>query len=242
MTISTPSPIDKPDWNSPVLNAGEVIAPNGTAATVLTSDSLGFYVANGASYTFTADMTDAEGGWEFDLYDGTTQTGPSPWDDLPETYEGFGPCRIYDTLPVIGPWVVPAFANPTSGSNVCGIVIVSSLQTTRGANRHLFGSVCIEETAGAAAATTTTTIYGTFLSPGLYQYSMYTASGLGAGQIQFAGIDKTGSPHVLVRHTNPPAFFEDNGQLIVGNYQPVFQMVNASADPGTFKCFLTGPL
>jgi hypothetical protein len=237
MTVSTPQPIDKPDWTSAVPFAGDLLQSELVLLDGVISG--GSFVGENSGYTFLCTIGTAGSGWRLILLEGSERDGGSYFTTM-ETYEGFGECVILDTLPVASPWV--SFLVEDDGGGNGTLTLVTSLQTVRGANRHVNGSSCMHEETAAAPKMSTTSIYGGFLSPGLYNYYMYTAAGLAAGQLQFVGLDHLGNPYPFVRQTNPPAFFEAYGQLIVGNFQPVFQVVNVTASDVTFNCDLTGPL
>jgi hypothetical protein len=159
-----------------------------------------------------------------------------------EEYSGVDVCTVLDNLPVLTPFVSFRFQCPHNVPNIeFELFAFTSIASKRQPIHHIDGGKVLQVEAGTALAGKETTVPGVFLAPGLYQWSYYTADPL-TGQLQFVGIDYNSVKYPLTRLTDPPAFTQDFGQLIVSNLQVFFQVENTGLTDITFNCALVGPL
>jgi hypothetical protein len=238
VTYDTGLPPGTPDFAQPYGQPGiqidkETIGPTNTQVF-----GTPFYVGNTYAMTFYAAITCTQG-WalrvNWSLVNGTGSL-VTPI----ENYTGFGNCVVVNTIPVLAPWCVfevfSGDVTPTSAA----IEVYTAAANSRGAVTRYLNALCIDQQGVAVAGGTSADFYGTYLTPGQYQYYLQVADAwTGQAYFQAASDGSIAGRLSGVQNLNINGTFA--GQLIVGNMQPSLHITNTGGGASHFTASLIGP-
>lgn len=243
MTIyTTPSPPGSPDFTTPTLRAGQQLsnASGSTSSTVTLGpfycgnvSAISLYAGFSASalrgFTLTvgwyADSGAVHQLWQLDDYQGLCQAT----------------CAVVDCLPVLGPYVVITIT-ATGGSISYITSIVTALATQhRVLSLPNYGlPMGINATVAHSAAAN---YYPSFITPGLYAYSMAVNATVTSVQISLNLYNAASAQQAIVAYVNNPvAGTLYQGLIVLGSFMPSYLVTNANATTSV-QVFLslTGP-
>ncbi len=239
MTYSTPSAQGTPDFYDSTPHPGVLIDTETIGPTAGSANGAPFYVGNVPSMTIYAAMTCTEG-WSLRVNWSLTDATGAPVTPV-ENYTGYGDCVVVNTIPVLAPWVFFTVVS-ADGPNATGVVEVFTAATTvRGSVTRYLNALCLDEVGGSVAGSSSADFYGSYLTPGLYQYYFQPQVAFnGQAYWQAASDGSIGGRLAGVQTLAQYATFA--GQLVVGNMQPSLHIINSAAGVFTFDASLIGPV
>ena len=159
-----------------------------------------------------------------------------------ETYYTSYICNIIDTVQVLAPYltmVLTPLGSPTAVPYL--FIATGAVQQYKGPSWNDSSSVQVNQVNVNCAAGTTSPFYSSDLSPGQYQF-YYSVNVNLTGRIWILGRKNTAQFGPLTGTGNPTAGTIYSGQVIVGQVQPQYEVINTGASAVLATLSLVGPL
>lgn len=229
MTYTTPTPPGVPDFATAQLQPGQQVLtetyvnPNG--------HGVSGYCGNVPSVFLMGTFSGSSTGFTLQVMWSLVSTPGTPIIQG-DTYI-FNPSAgvtISDCLPVLAPYVYFVYTR-TAGSAPTNstVTVTTALQSQRSAPLLENSGTCIYG-ANIVPRGTTNTQYGTYISPGLYTWSLFNVTAVTSTQgTLFLPNATFGQNGVIAQITNPASNAFQTGTVVIGTAQPVWQLVNTNA-------------
>jgi hypothetical protein len=235
VTISTPQPLDRPDWYNAASYATSISHEQLVSVTGITNFGY-FYVGDAPAFGFVAQI--AGGAWQLhiDCNNGPTSLVTGIEGDL---YTGDTDCTVHDNLPTASAWVSIEVIGGTFLDPLTTDLWWWASQTAQaGSTLNLDRGLAINVTGGNCPHGEVTNFYSSLLLPGIHQYCFDANANL-MGIANLSGKDGTSLAGRMVRIFNPAVDVGYDGQVVVSNIQPVWQIVNSGGADVTVNATLT---
>jgi hypothetical protein len=235
VTISTPNPLDRPDWYNAasyatVINYAEIPACVGVG-------NFGyFYVGDAPAFGFVIEVTG--GAWELSIAS-NNGAASSFGGVMGGQYIGNTDCTIHDNIPTASAWVNVEMTGGTFLNPLDVKLWWWQSQTPEpGATLCLDMGLGINVNAGACPHGAVTNFPSALLLPGVHQYCFDVSADM-TGVANLSGLEGTALNGRMVRIFDPTAATGYDGQVIVSHIQPVWQVNNEGGADVTVNATLT---
>lgn len=159
-----------------------------------------------------------------------------------ETYYTSSTCDVIDTLQVLAPYLTMVLTPLGSPAHVTYTFTANgAVQQYKGPSWNSSSNVQVNQVNVNCAAGTTSPFYANNLSPGQYQF-YYSVNVNLTGRIWLLGRQNGAQFGPLTGTGNPTAGTIYSGQVIVGQVQPQYEVINTGASAVLATLSLVGPL